>query len=105
MSINCIILSRLLGFILVNMTLVWDGKTFREKKVILTSVDVASQKNLWYYSLSMWDSNRVHVSPQLSHICKLPIQCKRKDTKSVNRLLLSQFPDFTLVHMTLVQNV
>ena len=66
------------------MILIWDGETFKEKKVVLTSVDVVFHKHVNCLSLSMWGSNRVNVSPQLSHICKLPIQCKRKDTKSVN---------------------
>ena len=66
------------------MILIWDGETFKEKKVVLTSVDVVFHKHVNYFSLSMWGSNRVNVSPQPSHICKLPIQCKRKDTKSVN---------------------
>ena len=64
--------------------LVWDGGTFKEKKVVLTSVDVVFHKHVNCFSLSMWDSNRVNVSPQPSHIRKLPIQYKRKDTKSVN---------------------
>ena len=62
----------------------WDGETFKERKSSSYPgrCDVPLTRRL-PFSVHV-GSSRVYVYPQPSRMCKLPIQYKKKDTKSVN---------------------